>query len=195
MRGERLKHTINLFLRKSSSKRMKYLKSHHVFAYIGENSTFMGRIVPLYSRLIKIGSNVRISSKVSFICHDTIHIMLNRRHNELFQENIGCIEIGDNVFVGAGTTILYNVKVGSNVIIGAGSLVNKDIPDNSVVAGVPARVIGSLDDYISNRRLNDYYPKELAPRREAIKPELEKWCWEQFYRKRDSCNSLSMNIK
>lgn len=44
--------------------------------------------------------------------------------------------------IGAGTVILPDVKIGSNVVIGAGSIVCKDIPDNSVAAGVPCRVVG-----------------------------------------------------
>ena len=59
----------------------------------------------------------------------------------------GTIDIGDNVFVGANSTILYDVTIGDNVIIGAGSLVNKDIPGGAVAAGVPAKVIGRFDDY------------------------------------------------
>ena len=59
----------------------------------------------------------------------------------------GEINIGDNVFIGSNSTILYDVTIGDNVIIGAGSLVNKDIPNGSVAAGVPARVIGSFDEY------------------------------------------------
>lgn len=46
-----------------------------------------------------------------------------------------------------------NTKIGSNVVIGAGSIVNKDIPDNSVVAGVPAKVIGDFDTF-AQKRLN-----------------------------------------
>lgn len=49
--------------------------------------------------------------------------------------------IGNNVTLGANVVIIGNVKVGDNVIVGAGSVVVKDIPDNSVVAGNPARVI------------------------------------------------------
>ena len=49
------------------------------------------------------------------------------------------------------TTILKGVTVGNNVIIGANSLVNKDIPDNCVVAGNPAKVIMSLDEYYKKR--------------------------------------------
>lgn len=52
-----------------------------------------------------------------------------------------CIFIGDNCYIGTGVTILGPVKIGNNVTIGAGSVVTKDIPDDSVVAGNPAKVI------------------------------------------------------
>ena len=52
--------------------------------------------------------------------------------------------LGNNVSLGANVTIVGNVKIGSNVLIGAGSVVVKDIPDNCVAAGNPARVIKSL---------------------------------------------------
>ena len=57
--------------------------------------------------------------------------------------------MGDNVFVGAITTILPGVQIGNNVIIGAGSVVTRSIPDNMVAAGNPAKVICSLEDYKS----------------------------------------------
>ncbi len=52
-------------------------------------------------------------------------------------------EIGDNVDISSGSKILGPVRIGSNVIIGANSVVTKDVPDNCVVAGVPAKVIAS----------------------------------------------------
>lgn len=52
-----------------------------------------------------------------------------------------CIFIGDNCYIGTGTTILGPVKIGNNVTIGAGSVVIRDIPDNCVVAGNPAQII------------------------------------------------------
>ena len=51
----------------------------------------------------------------------------------------------DNVFIGCNTTILPNVKIGPNVIIGAGSVIVNDVAPNTVVAGNPARVIGTFD--------------------------------------------------
>ncbi|MBR3016466.1 MAG: hypothetical protein IKH57_05225 [Clostridia bacterium] len=59
---------------------------------------------------------------------------------------MGCIEIGDNVFVGSGVHILYDTKIGNNVIIGTYSVVMLDIPDSSVVAGVSAWVIDCFDE-------------------------------------------------
>lgn len=54
---------------------------------------------------------------------------------------LGGSQIGSNTFIGASSVILPKVRVGKNCIIGAGSIVNKDVPDNSKYAGVPARSI------------------------------------------------------
>ncbi|TWO86305.1 serine acetyltransferase [Shewanella algae] len=53
--------------------------------------------------------------------------------------------IGDNVYISAGARILGNIKIGNNVIVGANAVVIRDVPDNSIVAGVPAKVIKSID--------------------------------------------------
>lgn len=54
------------------------------------------------------------------------------------------ITIGDNVWIGGGSVVLMGVNIGKNVVIGAGSVVTKDISDNVVVAGNPARVIKNI---------------------------------------------------
>lgn len=188
MRGERLWQTLRLYTILSCARRTQYLKENHIFGAIGENCNVMSRTVPLYAKLIKLGNNVRLASRVTFVTHDVTHVMLNANpilKGEKFKEKIGCIEIKDNVFVGAGSTILYGVQIGSNVIIGAGSLVNKDVPSNSVVGGVPARVISTLDEYISKRRLEQIYPDELQPGAERISDATAFWCWEQFYKEHE----------
>lgn len=76
-------------------------------------------------------------------------------------EKVGCIEVMNNVFIGSGTRILYNTRIGNNVIIGSDSLVNKDIPDNSVYAGVPAKRICSFDEYVKKARKYSDSIKEI----------------------------------
>lgn len=136
MRGKRLRQTLRLYTILTCTK-TKYLRDYHIFGAIGENCNVMSRKILLYAKLIKLGNNVRLASNVTFVTHDVTHIMLNANptlNGTKFKEKIGCIEIQDNVFVGAGSTILYWVRIGSNVIVG-GSLVSKDIPSNSVVGG------------------------------------------------------------
>ena len=60
---------------------------------------------------------------------------------------MGRIRIGDNCNIGWNAIILPGVTIGKNCVIGAGAVVTKDIPDNSVAAGCPARVIESMDEY------------------------------------------------
>ena len=57
--------------------------------------------------------------------------------------DFGCIEVGDDCYFSTGCTILGPVKIGNNVTVGAGAVVTKDIPDNCIVAGIPAKIIGS----------------------------------------------------
>lgn len=188
MRGKRLLQTLKLYTILTSTKRTKYLKEKGIWGAIGENCNIMSRTVPLYAKLIKLGNNVRIASNVTFVTHDVTHVMLNDNPNlngEKFKEKIGCIEIQDNMFIGTGTIILYGVRIGSNVIIGAGSLINKDIPPNSVVGGVPARIISTFNEYLEKRRTEDIYTDEIKPRNEMISDEAAEWCWKKFYKSHD----------
>jgi len=67
-------------------------------------------------------------------------------------KNKGTPTIGNNVYIGPGVKVVGKVRIGNNVAIGANSVVTKDMPDNSVVAGVPAKVIsdGGVSGYISH---------------------------------------------
>jgi serine O-acetyltransferase len=68
--------------------------------------------------------------------------------NNLLEINKAPI-IGDNVKIGAGAKIIGNVKIGDNVIIGANAVVTKDIPENCVVGGVPAKIIRKINETIN----------------------------------------------
>jgi acetyltransferase-like isoleucine patch superfamily enzyme len=93
--------------------------------------------------LISIGDRVTVTAGVQFITHDGSTWLL--RDNKGRRHRYGAIEIGNDVFIGGNSIILPGVKIGNRVIVGAGSVVNRSIPDNCVVAGVPARFIGTFD--------------------------------------------------
>lgn len=151
----RLKHTIALYCTLRAEKRAEYIRKHHIFANMGENCLVMFRKVPLHPQLISFGNNVRIASNVTLVTHDVIHKMLNTKYapDPAYPEFKGCIEVKDDVFIGANTTVLPNVSIGPNVIVGACSLVNHDIA-NGVYAGVPAKYICSIEEFTAKRCVN-----------------------------------------
>lgn len=95
---------------------------------------------------IRIGAGCLIGANVTLADTD-FHALnpANRRYNRS-PDDIGVapIVIGDNVFIGADTFVLKGVRVGKNSVIGAGSVVTRDVPENAVAAGNPARVIRSI---------------------------------------------------
>jgi hypothetical protein len=74
--------------------------------------------------------------------HDTSYFLHNGKYL------IKPVEIGDDVFLGAGAIILPGVRIGNRVTIGAGSVVTRDVPDNCIVVGNPAKIISSIDQSI-----------------------------------------------
>ena len=135
-----------------STKRNKYLKKHKIFREMGENVLFQPRIIPSDPELVKLHNNIIVGSNTTFVNHDYIHQVFNNYLGEYkYTYNAGCIEIMDNVFIGTGTIIMPNIKIGPNAIIAAGSVVTKDVPENTVVAGIPAKPIGKFDDCMKKR--------------------------------------------
>lgn len=111
---------------------------------VGED-TFIGHRCILTGNdcQIKIGNYCDISSNVSFVSGShKIDLIGLHLAGEGFSKDI---TVGNRVWIGHGTILLGGITVGNNVIIGAGSLVNKDIPSNTIYAGVPAKLIRKLD--------------------------------------------------
>lgn len=114
--------------------------------------------------LIEIGNNTTVSFDVAFVTHDAgTRVLRNLAETEEEKQTViyGKIKVGNNCFIGCRSTILPGVKIGDNVIIGAGSIVNRDIPSNSVAAGVPCKVICSLDEYKKKHKDDFLYMVKL----------------------------------
>lgn len=138
---------------------------------IGENVDLVNaQIDYCFGHLITIGNNVTITNSV-ILAHDA------STKKELGYSKIGCVDIGDNVFIGYGCIILPGIKIGSKVVVGAGTVVSKNIPDNVVVAGNPYRVICSYDEYMEkNRRKMEYYPVSNQVFYEKSEDDWDKLC-------------------
>ncbi len=90
--------------------------------------------------LVEIGNRVAVSGGTVFLTHDgSIWLLRSRRANA---QHFGKITVGDNTYVGQNCIILPGTQIGANCIIGAGAVVRAKIPDNSIVVGNPATVVG-----------------------------------------------------
>lgn len=139
----------------TSKKRfIKYLRSKGVL--IGENIKFFGGLNSIAIDLtrpclIEIGNNVAFNRNFTLLTHDYIAKVFVNKYKE-FLPSSGKIEIGNNVSFGQNCTVLKGVTIGDNCFIGYGSVVTKDIPENSVAVGAPAKVVCSLDEYYEKRK-------------------------------------------
>lgn len=113
--------------------------------FIGNNFTGNYNLTILDFREVYIGDNVMIgpNTLISTVGHP-LSPMGRRKHLGIAKP----IHIGNDVWLGGNVTILPGVTIGNNVIVAAGAVVNRDVPDNTLVGGVPARKIKDLENDI-----------------------------------------------
>lgn len=90
---------------------------------------------------VKIGDNVRIGHRTSILSSDH---SWDEKDMEIYRQPVKAMPtvIGNDVFIGCGAIILGGIYIGKHSVIGAGAVVTKDVPENSIVAGCPGKVIG-----------------------------------------------------
>ena len=122
---------------------------------IGNNCVFRrpatARIDVSRPSLITIGDKVDMNMYFQILIHDWACSVFRNRYSD-FVNSSGAVHIGNNIYFGTNVCVLKGVSIGDNCVIGAYSLVTHDIPSNSVAAGVPCKVISSLDKYFEKRK-------------------------------------------
>lgn len=174
-------HILRLALKRSGWKKAEYIKKHKIFHSMGEKCYYHPTKLPAEPYLVSFGDNVFVGTEVDFVTHNMQYCVFNNMGIKGLKPIAGKIEIGNNVFIGARATVLYGVKIGNNCIVAANAVVTKDIPDNSVVAGIPAQVIGNFEEQIIKAKefTEDFNKKTKAINGGLIKKQ-EYYFWENI---------------
>lgn len=159
IRREKNKETLNKWFVKKGVHMPLDGKPIHINSNIAKNEP----------HLIYIGENTTIAGGVELVTHDNSISKVLANTTDLF----GKIIIGKNCFIGAKAIILYGVTIPDNVIVAAGSVVTKSISEcNVLVAGNPAKIIGSWDAFAAKSKDFAWNLWEI-PRDEMIQRTLE----------------------
>jgi len=86
--------------------------------------------------MITIEDNAVVTARVTILEHDLSYYYTKRGNIKL-----GNVVIGNTAFIGIGSVIMPGIRVGAHAIVGALTFVNKDVPENAIVVGNPARLI------------------------------------------------------
>jgi acetyltransferase-like isoleucine patch superfamily enzyme len=137
--------------------------------HMGKNVNFYGMRPGMFSTepwLVTLGDNVYITAECWFLTHDGGTLILRKEVPDL--ELTAPITVGNDVYIGVRTLILPGASIGNRCIIGAGSVVCGRIPDNSVAAGVPAKVIESTDEYLKSAQAKSLHFGHLSAKEKEV---------------------------
>lgn len=152
---------------KNDETKRKYLRS--IGCKVGDKTRFKGLPhIGTEPYLVEIGEDCLFSSNVHFHTHDGGVKVLNSigYFNGQRMDKMGRIYIGNNCFIGNDARIMMGVKIGNNCIVGAGSIVTRNVPDGCVVAGIPAKVICTIEEYYQkNLNRGRFFPTPQMSKR------------------------------
>lgn len=153
--------------RPSGREYAEFLKRHGGFVAIGEQCSIVPGAKILDPALTRLGDNVRLSV-CTLVGHNGAVNMLRRAYGVKL-DDVGKIDIRDNVFIGEGALVLPGVTIGPDAIVAAGAVVSRDVAPGDIVGGVPAKPIGRVDDLV-----------------QRLSAELETWPWADLIKQRNS---------
>jgi acetyltransferase-like isoleucine patch superfamily enzyme len=150
--------------------KVTYLR--HLGARVGEDCEILTNASNLGTEpwLVQIGNRVTIAQGVVFLTHDGANRVFRHclAESSKWGNRFGPIRVLDNSFVGANSILMPGVSIGPSGIVGTASVVTRDVPPRTVVAGVPARPICSLDEYIER------YKSKMIPITARSRKELRR---------------------
>lgn len=109
--------------------------------YIGEDLIVIDELGDPSTKLT-IGERVAISLRVTLVLHSAPN---ESRIRKYIREQKGTIVIHDDAWIGTGAVIMPNIEVGEGSVVGSNAVVTRNVPDYTVVAGIPAKIIKTVD--------------------------------------------------
>jgi acetyltransferase-like isoleucine patch superfamily enzyme len=152
----------------------EYLRARRFLRAQGENCSILPTTLFTDPAYVELGNNVQFATS-TILGHDGSDAMLNLAYGTAV-ETVGPVRIKDNVFIGHNAVIMPNVTIGPNAIVAAGAVVVKDVPEGCVAGGVPAKVIGRVEDLLARRvAVSAALPwaEMIAKRGSGFDPEME----------------------
>jgi len=120
------------------------IRAHEGEVFIGAKTVLGQECTVSAFQHVSIGRECIVADRVMFIDfdHGVVDVERPIRHQGIYKRDV---RVGNNVWIGYGACFLRGVRVGDNAVIGTNCVVTKDLPDNAVAAGVPARILRMRD--------------------------------------------------
>lgn len=170
----------------SGAEYAEFLRRHGGLHAIGEQTEINFGVTITDPAYVRIGRNCTLTT-CTLLGHDGVIRVLNNAYG-MKLDSVGKIDIRDNSFIGHGAIVMPGVTIGPNAIVAAGAVVTADVPEGTVVGGVPAKVIGATAQLAQRmeQRCQQYPWYALIQQREGgfdarLEPELKRLRLRSFF--------------
>lgn len=138
--------------------------ARHIGVNIGKNNLISKKHWSSEPYLITVGSNCQLTTCQIFTHGGGNAVRRNHPDFDVF----GKVVIGDYVYIGASALIMPGVTIGDGALVAAGSVVTKSVPSGMVVAGNPAKILCSVEDYYERNKQYDLHTKGVANKKKVL---------------------------